>query len=217
MVASLYIKTYYEWLADRFAKEGITFDKTLFYVPNNSPEAMIEYLVRHELVNRSKSPGEQVAFMGFNRGVINKSEGVRGNHALRARGDIVSSRKMMRTGFELTTFVVTNHANLAEDIEEIYNVCIREISTFPVDMEPIYEADYPNFSINVEHSDVTDVTPVPEKGNLWGMASLARLAGPAFSLNQDEKAKAKKLSVLVYQHNVTQPKAKIESIKEDGY
>ena len=215
MVTSIYIKSYYEWLSALYQEQGIDFDKTLLYVPNNSPESMIDFLVRKELVKRNANPGEQVAFMGFNRSVINAAQGTRPNSVARSvlNTQTASSRHMRKVMFELSTFIVTNKANLAEDIEEIYNVFIKHRSTYEADMESVFEQDYPEFRVNIIHSDITDTTPIDQQGNLWGIASTAQITAPAFSLAQTEITKAREISLYLYQMNVVEPKAAMQITK----
>lgn len=217
MVTSIYIKSYYEWLAALYLEQGIVFDKTLLYVPNNSPESMIDFLVKKELVRREKNAGEQIAFMGFNRSVINAQVGTRPNKAARAvlNTQTASSRSIRKVMFELSTFIVTNKANLAEDIEEIYNVCIRHLSVFETDMESVFEQDYSDFRANIIHSDITDTTPIDQQGNLWGIACTAQIIAPAFSLTQTELIKAREISLYLYQMNVVEPKAAIQVTKRN--
>lgn len=208
MVTSIYIQSYYEWLSSLYLEQGIEFDKTLFYVPGHTPTSMIDYLVRNELVRRDKDSGDQVAYMGFDKSVINTQAGTRPNTAVRMRLDNseATSRGTRKIQFTLFTYIVTNKPNLAEDIEEIYSTYIKHRSVFSADMKTIFEQDYPEFRINVIHSGIIDSTPMNEKGNLWGMSSTAGIIAPAFTLTQDQMAKARSISVSIYSNNTMKSK-----------
>jgi len=204
MVSSLYISSYYEWLNSKFATEGILFDNTLFYVPDDSPASMMDYLVRKEIIKKNKSPGTAVSYVGFNRGVINKVPSLRPNLSVRfdTSADKGKARKFVMSQFELSTHIVTNIPEIAEDIEEVYNVIVFPVFEIPINMSIIFEQDHPDFKINVKHGNIRACSHIDHVGNMWGLSFSQTIIAPIYSLTQEEKVKVTKISVVIYNNNV---------------
>jgi len=215
MVVSLYIFEYFKWLRNKYQEELIDIEPELFFVPDNSADSMTDHLVRTALGNRSPMPGIQMpqntkTWFGFNRGVLNKDT-LRPNTAVRFNTELgkATKRKMVRGAFPVSMFFVSTNPEHIEDIEEIYNTTIRSISSIEIDMGLIFEQNYSEWRLNTFHGEVMESTPLENKGNLWGLQIEALISGPIFSLTREEREKAKRVSICLYNNNIMQGKVEV--------
>lgn len=193
--------------------DGMIPGKDLFYVPKNQAEHLVDHLVRHALTLNRKEPGEPWIYLGWNAGPANALEGTRSHHmkrrvtteatetmaALPSIPEGSSQIKWFREcTWELSVFMVTNHGNMAEDLEELYESRIQMKSEIPVDMGSVFIMNYPNFFINTQHKTLQTSNPLLTKGNLWGLKYDVTLTGPAIEFHEEQRAAAKSLSVTLY-------------------
>ncbi len=203
MITSLYVLEYFNFLGSKFDEEQIPYHDELLYVPGGSPENMMDFVAKRVLLDRNAGPHDPIVIVGWDRGVINKvptiRNGLQSKLNAQGRGEF---RQHSLVNFELNLFLVTNSANLAEDIEEIYNSVIREVTEMKVDTSSIWTIDNPNYGINIIHQDIESSALLSDKGNLWGIPFSVEVTGPVFSMSTEERIRAKEVQVKVFTKNI---------------
>lgn len=204
MVASIYIKTYFDHLADWYKQQKFEFDnyndakKELYYVPKNQSEHMVDFFVRYALSKSVKAQGEPFIFLGWNRTVVKPLQGTRNHHVRRTVNETGITKWFRDIQFDIATFIVTNKGNTAEDLEEIYETVIQPKSEYVVDMGPIFHWDYPEFAVNSQHSEAATSNPMIDTANLWALHFNTTITGPSIEFDEKQMGIAKSISASIY-------------------
>lgn len=227
MVISIYLRQFYTTLISVMESEGVpvssidqTASKTLqgqvFYVPEDSPEAMMEYLVRKELVTQSRISGSRFLFLGYNRGPVNKRPEQRTQRRIRlsssnpANADV---RKFVPAEFNLKTYVVSNIPEALEDFEEVYNVFIRQNTSLSVSIPEIPEFDNIDFAINTLNDEIDQYSHLTDRGNIFALGINARIIAPVMSLTSEERTRLSTITINVYNEFID-PNRLIDTIQQ---
>lgn len=224
MVTSLYTKGYFDSLRIWYEEQGYEFDnynehiQTLYYTPRGQSIHMIDYLVRKALTESTKKQGEDFIYLGWNRGVVRALDGTR-NHplkvALHEKGWGLQ-RTMRKLQYQLSSFIITNSGNIAEDFEELHEALIQPKCESEADMSSLLISDFPDFRFNIIHSNMIRSEPLLEHGNLWGLHWNATIIGPGYAMREDRLEFVKSLSVALYQENNLIDVLKFSKGEEDG-
>jgi hypothetical protein len=210
--------------------DGMIPGKDLFYVPKSHAEHLAEHLARYALTRSIKEPGEPWIYLGWNVGATNALDGTRSHHIQRkvpvGESETTVTPKGIPEGssqikwfrectWELSVFMMTNHGNVAEDLEELYESRIQMKSEIPVDMGSVFIMDYPNFMINTQHKTLQTSNPILTKGNLWGLKYDVTLTGPAIEFSEKQIAAAKSLSITLYDMG-RQPAVELDTLRTEN-
>jgi len=189
--------------------------RDLYYVPRNEATHMGDFLARYALTRQSIRPGEPFIYIGFNNGPTAALDETR-SHDMERRvpiGDVQGMRlpKNVPVGskqvkwyrmctYKLSVFMMTNSGNIAESLEELYEVRIQMKSAIPVDMGSVFIMDWPDFKINTQHEVMQTSNPLlSNDSNLWGMKYDVTLVGPAIEFDERQKDPANAISVALYE------------------
>jgi hypothetical protein len=231
VVKSLFINSYFENMKKWYSDQDFIFDnwndtdlerrddgmipgKSLFYVPKNQTDHLVDFFVRYALTRSAKNPGEPWIYLGWNTTPINALDGTRShimhrrvpldeNTIVRAPEGIPKGSRQTKwfreSTFDLSVFMVTNQGNIAEDLEEVYEARIQMKSEYPVDMGSVFILDYPNFQVNTQHRTLQTMTPMWNRGNLWGLKYDVTITGPALEFDETQMAACKSVSVNLFE------------------
>ena len=224
MVTSIYLENYYDYLITKLNNSGIpvsnlvrlknkTKQGQVLFNPGGTLEDMFTLLVRNEIINNSDS--DRFLYIGYSRAQVNRDIDSRIFTRTRQNNiENASSRKFVNGEFIVTSYVLSNHADLIEDFEEVYQVNVRGTNAIDVEIPEVFELDHLKFRINAIQEEIEDFQYLIGNGNMFGVTFTTRIKGPLVELDSTELNRLRNINIDVY-NRLVRPSELIKRISKD--